>query len=93
MSDNQIPVLVTTEHRGVFFGYINPEDEENKAKLRVRKCRCAIYWSGERGFLGLASHGPEDGSHIGSEAPVVTLHDITNVARCTDEAVAVWTRS
>ena len=87
-------VIVTTLHRGVFFGYINPRQEGNKT-LALNKCRNVIKWVGSRGFLGLASHGPEEGSLIGSEAPRVLLHDVTSVSDCTDTAAerfTSWTR-
>jgi hypothetical protein len=82
-------VLVTTEHRGVFFGRV-VGDGASKAEIVLEECRCAIYWSGSRGFLGLASHGPEEGSRIGSTAPRVLLHDVTSVSDCTPKAVKVW---
>lgn len=84
-------VLVTTQHRGVFFGYL-PEGADRSARsLTVQNARCAMYWSGRRGFLGLASHGPEDGSKIGARAPGdVLLHDITSVADVSDDAAKRW---
>ena len=48
-------VLVTTEHRGVFFGYATDPDGDT---ITLRACRNAIYWSADvRGFLGLAATG------------------------------------
>lgn len=84
-----IPVIVTTAHRGVFFGDIEASKLQDKT-VSLRNCRNAIYWSGSRGFLGLASHGPEDGSRIGSTAEAVLLHDVTSVTRCSDRAAKVW---
>ena len=84
-----IPVIITTGFRGVFFGDIE-EEHEGRETVRVHNVRNAIYWKGCRGFLGLASHGPEVGSTIGSTAPEVLLHKVTSVARCTDVAAKVW---
>ena len=84
------PVLVTTQHRGVFFGNLSEDQDENARTLVLTGCRNAIYWAGSRGFLGLASHGPDDGSRIGSAAPRVRLHDVTSVAVCTDQAATKW---
>ena len=84
-----IPVIVTTEFRGVFFGDIE-ENDEGDASIRVHSVRNAIYWKGSRGFLGLASHGPAEDSTIGSTAPEVLLHGVTSVSRCTDAAARVW---
>lgn len=85
-----IPVLVTTAHRGVFFGHLDAEEDETERSLVLTDCRNAIYWAGKRGFLGLASHGPDEGSRIGTAAPRVLLHDVTSVTHCSAEAAAKW---
>jgi len=90
MDNNSRPVLVTTEHRGVFFGDLDNDTDETARSLVLTNCRNAIYWAGSRGFLGLASHGPDEGSRIGSEAPRVLLHDVTSVTECTDTAADKW---
>lgn len=80
-------VLVTTVHRGVFFGYATDTTGET---IFLRRCRNAVYWvGGVKGFLGLASTGPLDGSRIGPAADV-TLRSITSVAEVTAGAVARW---
>lgn len=49
-------VLVTTAHRGVFFGYATKTDGDT---IKLRAARNCIYWhQSVRGFLGLASTGP-----------------------------------
>lgn len=83
-------VLVTTQHRGVFFGYLPADADRTNRTLTLRNCRNAIYWAGSRGFLGLASHGPDDGSRIGSQAPEVMLHDVTSVTSVSEAAVSKW---
>ena len=83
-------ILVTTAHRGVFFGTLDAGQTGDEKSLTLLNCRNAIYWTGKRGFLGLASHGPDIGSRIGAAAPRVLLHDITSVADCTDSAAQVW---
>jgi len=89
----EVPVLVTTLHRGVFFGFApSKEATKSKASIRLFRVRNCIRWSGViGGFLGLAKSGPNSDCKIGSEAPEVLLHDITSVTYCTDEAVASWT--
>lgn len=80
-------VLVTTSHRGVFFGYATKTDGETIALRSARNC---LYWPTEnKGFLGLASMGPVRGARVGPSADI-ELRDITCVARCTDEAVKAW---
>lgn len=83
------PVLVTTEHRGVFFGYLSGEPA--KEKITIEKARNCVYWSADvRGFIGLAETGPSAGCRVGRPAPKLTLFDITSVTECTPEAVARW---
>jgi hypothetical protein len=80
-------VLVTTEHRGVFFGYATDTDG---ATIKLRAARNCIYWpANNKGFLGLANMGPVDGARIGPPANI-DLRDITCVAECTPEAVKRW---
>ena len=79
-------VLVTTEHRGVFFGYL--VGDASKAQVKLRACRNVVYWDTEtRGFMGLASSGPGKGCRITKPAGEESiLFDITAVIGCTDEA-------
>ncbi len=58
----------------------------SRKKIALTDCRNVIHWKGTKGFHGLAAHGPEGGSHIGSTAPAVTLYGVTSVADCGDEA-------
>ena len=71
------PVLVTTEHRGVFFGYACDVDGPT---IRMRDCRNVVYWSADvRGFVGLASTGPTKTCKVGPST-TMTLRNITSVA-------------
>ena len=80
-------VLVTTQHRGVFFGYAT---DTHGATIALRAARCCIYWpAGNKGFLGLAAQGPQSGARVGPAADL-ELRDITCVAECTPEAVKAW---
>jgi hypothetical protein len=83
------PVLVTTEARGVFFGYLVGE-EVGPEKVTLDHMRNVVMWdTATRGFLGLASTGPTDGCRITAAAGVGSvLHKITGVIGCTPEAVA-----
>lgn len=81
------PVLVTTQNRGVFFGYAETTDGD---VIKLRGARNAIYWSRETGgFMGLAGKGPAAGSRVGERADI-ELRGITAVAECTPEAVEAW---
>ena len=80
-------VLVTTEHRGVFFGYARDVDG---ATIALRAARNCVYWSADvKGFLGLAATGPSSSCRVGPPADI-TLRAITCVALCTDAAVKAW---
>lgn len=86
------PVLITTEFRGVFFGYVK-DDKDLPAKITLTKARNCIYWhSSIGGFLGLASNGPNDQCTLGAEVPEVTLYRITSIAPVTEEAERKWTQ-
>ena len=88
-----IPVLVTTIHRGVFFGYLDEKKIAEKT-LTLTKCRNCISWSSSvGGFLGLAATGPNRDCKIGTEAIEVLLHDITSVTHCTEVAATAWAQS
>jgi hypothetical protein len=80
-------VLVTTAHRGVFFGYAT---DVTGSTIKLRSARNCISWSSDmKGFLGLANPGPSKSCKIGPAANI-ELRDITCVAECTPEAVAAW---
>ena len=81
------PVIVTTEHRGVFFGYAKDIDGET---IELKRARLCVYWSADvKGFMGLAANGPSDSCRIGPAADV-TLRKITAVLEVTPAAVARW---
>jgi hypothetical protein len=80
-------VLVTTAHRGVFFGYATHTDGATIQLARARNC---IYWSTDvKGFIGLASTGPSKSCRIGPAADI-ELRDITSVVEVSPEAAAKW---
>ena len=85
-------VLVTTEFRGVFFGFVK-DDKKLPAQITMTKVRNCIYWhSSVGGFLGLASNGPNEQCKLGAEVPELTLYRVTSVSPVTDGAVEKWTR-
>ncbi len=89
-SENRVAVVVTTLHKGVFFGFVDSAKVSDKT-MTLQECRCCIYWhSSIGGFLGLASVGPNKDCKIGKEATAVLLHDVTSVSYCSDAAVASW---
>lgn len=88
----QIAVVVTTEHRGVFFGYVDavPDLDQTKS-VKVNQARMCVYWSAEtHGVVGLAVEGPASGCKISPAALEITLAGVTAVMKCTDDAVEAW---
>ncbi|CCB64432.1 hypothetical protein [Hyphomicrobium sp. MC1] len=80
-------VLVTTSHRGVFFGYA---EETAGQTIKLRAARNCLYWPAEnKGFMGLAAIGPVRGARVGPSADI-ELRDITSVVECPDESVKAW---
>lgn len=81
------PVIVTTEHRGVFFGHAEDTTGET---IALKKAQLCVYWSSDlKGFMGLASKGPSASCRIGEPADI-TLRNITAVVEVTPEAAARW---
>ena len=81
------PVLVTTVHRGVFFGYAKCSSGDT---IKLRAARNCVYWSADvKGFEGLAANGPTASCRIGPKADL-ELRNITCIAECTPEAVKAW---
>lgn len=82
------PVLVTTEFRGVFFGYAEDTSGENITLSRARNC---IYWpSSQGGFAGLAAEGPAKGARIGARVEKIDLRKVTSVTEVAPAAVEKW---
>lgn len=80
-------VLVTTSHRGVFWGYMESEDFKT---VTLSGARNAIYWATTKGFLELASVGPNSKSKVGARADRIVLHDVTSVTECSEAATKAW---
>ena len=82
------PVLVTTEFRGVFFGYAEDTSGDQITLTDARNC---IDWpSGNGGFVGLAAEGPAKGARIGARADKIELRKITSVTEVTAAAAQAW---
>jgi len=87
-SNTQIPLVVTTAHKGVFFGYGKPT--ANKM-IRLTNARMCVQWSSDvKGVVGLAANGPSKGCRVGPAAPAITLVDVTAVMECSEKATAAW---
>lgn len=83
-------VVVTTKHRGVFFGYLIGEPSTEQVKLRA--CRNVVSWdAATKGFGGMASTGPTKGCRIGPAMGAESvLYDITGCFGCTEIAIKAF---
>ena len=84
-----IPVLVTTAHRGVFGGLIDPSTI-GKVTIALAEARMAIVFGTTRGVMQLAETGPTSSSRISAKADIPALHNVTAVFAMTEGAWAAW---
>jgi hypothetical protein len=80
------PVIVCTEHRGVFFGYA--EDTAGDT-IHLTRARMAIYFGTTKGVMELAETGPTSRSKISARADI-EIRKITAIFEVTPAAVAAW---
>ena len=92
MSDNSgesTPVVITTEHRGVFFGILS--GDRTAATVELADAQMCVYWSEDvQGVVGLAATGPTSRCKVTRPVPRMTVHAVTAVFDATEEAVAAW---
>lgn len=87
------PVLVTTLHRGVFFGYLESEDMPKSLpnSITLKKLRNCLTWkSAVKGFIGLAVNGPTKDCKIGPAIEEMVLYDVTSIGNVTEKAAQKW---
>lgn len=83
-------VIVTTAHKGIFFGYAS---ETGGPIIKLSRARLCVYWSADlHGFMGLASQGPNENCKVGPEADI-ELRDITAVIEVCKAAVTKWEKA
>ena len=83
-------VIVTTEHRGVFFGYVENDQDLTNKTLGLKGAKMAIRWRTSKGIAELAEIGPNENSLIGAKADVPVIHNITAVFLVSKEAEQKW---
>lgn len=85
------PVLVTTLHRGVFFGYVGADYKTNADTIKLTDSRNVVSWSADcKGFMGLAAGGPTASCRIGPKAPGCELRNITSVTDVSEVAAQAF---
>lgn len=85
----ETPVMVTTDKRGVFFGYT---DDYSGDVITLKQARNCIKWTADvGGVFGLASRGPSKSCRVTKEAvPSLQVRGITSVSEVSPEAVKAW---
>lgn len=76
-----VPVLVTTDKRGVFFGFANPAElDVNRPSLTLTRGQMVIRWSADmQGIVGLVSRGPSESCRISPAAGTIQINGITSI--------------
>lgn len=83
------PVIVCTEHRGVFFGYAaNTKGSE----IELKRARMAISFGTTRGVMELAETGPTSRSKISARADI-DVRKVTAVFEVTPKAADAWEKA
>lgn len=80
------PVIICTEHRGVFYGYATDTSGD---VVKLARAKMAIYWGTTRGVMELAHTGPTSKSRISAPADI-EVRKVTAVFDVTPEAEAKW---
>ena len=81
-------VLVTTLHRGVFFGYSH---DTTKDSITLTDARMCLYWSADMsGFMGLAAYGPSKECRISAQVSSIEIRNITSVTVVDAKACKRW---
>ena len=80
------PVIVCTEHRGVFYGLAG---DTTGTTIQLRGARMAISFGTTRGVMELAETGPTNRSKISARADI-EVRKVTAVFEVTDEAAKKW---
>jgi len=87
-------VLVTTQHKGVWFAQVSDtQDLTTKTITDLKNCKMAIYWGTTKGLQELCETGPTSNSKISSPADIEVLHDVTAIFSVTGKASEKWLNS
>jgi len=88
MEKKKQALVVTTEKKGVFFGYGHAASSKT---IRLENARMCVYWSVDvKGVLGLASGGPTKNCRVTPAVPAITLQGVTAVMEATPQSAAAW---
>lgn len=80
------PVIICTEHRGVFFGFATDTTGDI---IHLKDARMAIRWGTTKGVMQLAETGPTRDSNISAKADI-EIRKITSIFEVAPAALTVW---
>ena len=80
------PVIVCTEHRGVFYGHAT---DTSGTEIKLIGARMAISFGTTRGVMELAETGPTSRSKISARADI-DVRKVTAVFEVTPAAAQAW---
>lgn len=80
------PVIICTEHRGVFFGYAT---ETSGDTINLTDARMPIAFGTTKGVMQLAETGPTERSKISAKADI-EVRKVTAVFEVSPEAKVKW---
>ena len=81
-------VVVCTEFRGVFAGYV---EDATADPITLTDAHMCVYWSQDtKGVLGLAATGPTKSCKITKPVPSMKAYKVTAVLDATEEAEKAW---
>jgi len=80
------PVIVCTEHRGVFYGLAG---DTSGSVINLRGARMAISFGTTRGVMELAETGPTSRSKVSARADI-EVRKVTAVFEVTPAAAEKW---
>jgi hypothetical protein len=80
------PVIICTEHRGVFFGYATDTSGDT---VKLERARMAINFGTTRGVMQLAETGPTATSKISARADL-EVRKVSAVIEVTEPARVAW---
>ncbi len=84
-------VLITTEHRGVWYAEVSDAADLTTPTLTdLKNARMAIYWGTTKGLQELCQTGPTKSSTISAPADILVLHKVTGVFAITPAAAEKW---
>ena len=88
MKDRYVVITTDSTRRGVFAGKLVSHETDVVVLEEAQMC---VYWSiATHSVLGLAAHGPAEGSRIGPPTPRLEVDRVTAVIDMTDKAVEAW---